>query len=250
MFNRYFEKFLSVAPVALALWRAKEAEVVSSHPLTPPCLDIGCGFGEFMGVFAPGEIDMGIDISSRDLAIAKSRQVYKQVQRADARKLPFKNASYQTIVSISVLEHIPRVERVFHEAYRVLKPGGTFIFTVPTNLLNESLLGARFKFYRAWFDSMFKHQPLKTKQRWLTMATNAGFSIIECQPTISRKQLHAFELGIPTAAVSQIGRLVTGERWVQWLPLKTKLCMAVTNATLKGKEAAADINIMIVCQKK
>ncbi|WP_415910605.1 class I SAM-dependent methyltransferase [Oleiharenicola sp. Vm1] len=43
--------------------------------------------------------------------------------------MPYANGSLDTIVSISVIEHIPAIERALAEMYRCLKPGGRLLIT-------------------------------------------------------------------------------------------------------------------------
>ena len=45
----------------------------------------------------------------------------------------YADEEFDIVVSNDVLEHIPSYKAAFAEAYRVLKPGGKFIFTVPFN---------------------------------------------------------------------------------------------------------------------
>lgn len=49
----------------------------------------------------------------------------------DARKLPFKNSSFEAVVCNSVLEHIYEVDRVVEECFRILKDGGIIYMCVP-----------------------------------------------------------------------------------------------------------------------
>ena len=49
----------------------------------------------------------------------------------DGRTLPFQDGSIDCVLETEVLEHCPRPERVTDEAWRVLKPGGFLLFTVP-----------------------------------------------------------------------------------------------------------------------
>jgi len=100
----YFEKYLDIAPFSLALWRAVEAkELKLVKELTKyqrPILDIGCGFGEFSGVFFTSTIEVGIDISPNDLLKAAQGKTYKNLYVEDARKLSFSNKTFYTVISI------------------------------------------------------------------------------------------------------------------------------------------------------
>jgi ubiquinone/menaquinone biosynthesis C-methylase UbiE len=61
---------------------------------------------------------------------------------AGATKLPFKDSTFDSIVSWEVLEHIPEntEDTMFQEVYRVLKPGGTFYLSTPFNAPFSTLL--------------------------------------------------------------------------------------------------------------
>jgi SAM-dependent methyltransferase len=51
------------------------------------------------------------------------------VQCGDATAMPYPDCSFSNVVSFSVLHHVPSAalqNRLFAEAYRVLRPGGTF----------------------------------------------------------------------------------------------------------------------------
>ena len=54
------------------------------------------------------------------------------VLRGDATRLPFRDGSFDVIVTSEVLEHIQDDVTALAELSRVLKPGGTFAATVPS----------------------------------------------------------------------------------------------------------------------
>src|SRR5437879_5088350 len=99
--EKYFRRYLQIAPLGLSLWRSVEAKHLSKITLKRRILDIGCGFGEFAKAFADEQMDMGIDNNSRDLYIAAKGKKYKNLTLADARDLPFADNSYASIFSIS-----------------------------------------------------------------------------------------------------------------------------------------------------
>ena len=49
----------------------------------------------------------------------------------DITRLTFADASFDIIVSSDVLEHVPDLDAAFRESFRVLRPGGAHVFTVP-----------------------------------------------------------------------------------------------------------------------
>jgi len=62
---------------------------------------------------------------------AAARGKYPLTVQSSGDKMPFEDASFQTVISNSVLEHIPDLDAVLLETARVLKPGGMFIFASP-----------------------------------------------------------------------------------------------------------------------
>ena len=53
------------------------------------------------------------------------------IRHEDVMNLSFAEDFFDRVLSFDVLEHVPDPERAFREIFRVLKPGGVFIFSVP-----------------------------------------------------------------------------------------------------------------------
>ena len=51
--------------------------------------------------------------------------------RLDMSNMEVQDASYDIVMAFDVLEHVPDYKKALEEVYRVLKPGGFGIFTVP-----------------------------------------------------------------------------------------------------------------------
>ena len=220
--EKYFRKYLKIGPLGLALWRSVEAKHLGRVSLKHPILDLGCGFGEFAVAYADEPIDMGIDISSKDLYIASKTQKYKNLTLADARDLPFADNSYASIFSISTLEHIENSDKVLKEAYRVLKPGGIIFLTLETNEVDSAT------FYRPFlkriglsgisnlvqksYDTLFHRQTLLSKAVWKKKVEKAGFILQKTQDIICPKVNKLFDILLVTASPSQIFRVFFGRR--------------------------------------
>jgi 2-polyprenyl-6-hydroxyphenyl methylase / 3-demethylubiquinone-9 3-methyltransferase len=96
-------------------------------------LDLGCA-GGFMAeaMAARGASVTGIDPAGRAVAAAReqSRVSGSSIDYlvGVGEQLPFKNAPFDTIVSVDVLEHVQDLAAVIAEVGRVLQPGGLFLF--------------------------------------------------------------------------------------------------------------------------
>lgn len=54
--------------------------------------------------------------------------------------LTFKDTSFDFVITEDVLEHVRNHEQAFKEIYRVLKPGGYHVFTVPCNFDQNTIV--------------------------------------------------------------------------------------------------------------
>lgn len=91
-------------------------QMIKDIPYTK-CLEIGCGSGELSKHL---NNYIGIDISPKT-----SKFII-----GDAQKLPIKDNSVDLILLLDLLEHTDD-KLVMKETYRILKPGGYVIITVP-----------------------------------------------------------------------------------------------------------------------
>jgi len=93
-------------------------------------LDAGCGTGSNITFFSQFGTTYGIDISSTATKFCRMRGI-KNVLTGDVSKLPYKNSFFDIVSCMDVLEHIENERKAIKEIFRVLKPGGVFILTVP-----------------------------------------------------------------------------------------------------------------------
>ena len=72
------------------------------------------------------------DVTGLDLVpIEKKPKNYSETVVGDCHKMPFKDKTFDTIVSGDMLEHIENPSEFFRECYRVLKDDGVLIVSTP-----------------------------------------------------------------------------------------------------------------------
>jgi SAM-dependent methyltransferase len=86
---------------------------------------------------------------------------------ADALTMPFRDRSFDTVVSFQVMEHIPEPQLFMREIFRLLKPGGHAILTTPFMWGEHE---APYDFYRY------------TRYGLKYLAEKAGFETIAIEP--------------------------------------------------------------------
>lgn len=114
-------------------------------------LDCGTGMGFYLKAIStvcPGCRLAGIDFSNKVLRFAQGHLLAPAagaapelvLARGDIHRLPFASAAFDRIVMSEVLEHLGDDATALREVWRVLKPGGLLVMTVPH------------RHYSAWYD--------------------------------------------------------------------------------------------------
>ena len=94
-------------------------------------LDVACGPGYVSAAIKErGANPTGIDFSRKMVAIARSMFPEVTFRESDAQQLPFTEASFDRALMNFGLLHLSRPERACAEAFRVLRRGGKFGFTI------------------------------------------------------------------------------------------------------------------------
>lgn len=97
----------------------------------PPFLDAACGTGLMLRHLPAGSL--GLDINPRNITKARRHAGDAQLVHGDIETLPCPDESFSTVIATEVLEHLPNPEVALAELWRVLKPGGWLLGTVPND---------------------------------------------------------------------------------------------------------------------
>ncbi|HVC92584.1 MAG TPA: class I SAM-dependent methyltransferase [Pirellulales bacterium] len=128
--KRDFYQRMPPLPVPLDRGRVANAWM----PKGGQVLDIGCGAGYHVRHFARRAARVvAIDVDPVTLHLARRRVRSSRVTflRYDGSELPFADASFDTVSMLDVLEHVADRESLVSEIFRVLRPGGHWIVSVP-----------------------------------------------------------------------------------------------------------------------
>lgn len=212
-------------PYFRAMLRAVEGSFYQGLELPSPVLDMGSGDGHFASVTFDRPLDVGLDPWWPP--ILESRRdhpwTYKQLVCADGSRIPFDDGYFRSVVSTSVLEHIPHIQEVLDDVGRVVAPGGYFIFCVPNQRFPELLLGVQFfrklglkgaaNWYSRFFNRIARHQHCDGPEVWEQRLSHSGFKIVRHWDYFSPESLHRLEVGHVLSLPALFWKKLTG-KWV------------------------------------
>lgn len=106
-------------------------------------LDLGCGPGG-VSFSVADKVDevVAIDPDSETIRIAKTlfQKPNIQFRQADFFEAGLKDSSFDGVLFLEVIEHVPEPYRFLREIRRVLKPGGKLILSTPNVLSYRAII--------------------------------------------------------------------------------------------------------------
>lgn len=125
-------------------WLARQ-RAARADALIPPAarsgaiLDVGCGSFPYFLSQTRFARRAGVDRHVAGAAVEGIELRDFDIDHAD--RLPFEDASFDVVTMLAVFEHIkkPRLSLLLGEVDRVLKPGGVFVMTTPSDLAEPVL---------------------------------------------------------------------------------------------------------------
>ena len=110
-------------------------ELIGDYPITGQrVLDVGCGRGGTVHViktmFDAGTIT-GLDLSSQAIAFCRQAHAGPTVKffEGDAEELPFEDGSFDIVTNVESSHSYPDINAFYAGVFRVLTPGGAFLYT-------------------------------------------------------------------------------------------------------------------------
>jgi SAM-dependent methyltransferase len=206
-----------------SLLRSTECKLYQDVPMDRPTLDIGCGDGFFASACFESPLEVGVDPSTRYMKEAKESRAYRYLIRASGTSLPFPEGHFGSVVSNSVLEHIPDLDGTLKEIHRVLQESAYFVFTVPAGDYTDYLLGTHIfrslhlhafeKLYSRYFDFISRHIHSLSHDGWIQKLETIGFEVVDSRDYFSREAMRIFDLAHWLVYPAFIVKKLTN-RWV------------------------------------
>lgn len=137
--ERMIEEFYLSSPekYLIYLFHIATYNFARNYVIGRQVLDYGCGSGYGTRYIATDCANIiGVDIAADAIEYARTHYqsanlTYQCIDPADRTPLPFADASFDTVLSFQVIEHIPDAISYLSEIHRLLKPGGVFICATP-----------------------------------------------------------------------------------------------------------------------
>lgn len=121
-------------------WYESVSRNIKDHP-GGDILEIGCGRGKFaiwLAKMMPQFKVTGVDFSQTAIELATqsaaSQKTGVSFIQGDATALPIADDSFDLVISCECMEHVEEPSKMAREMARVLKPGGRFCLTTPSQL--------------------------------------------------------------------------------------------------------------------
>jgi len=126
-------------------------------------LDAGCGTGQMTKRLGAIGLAFGLDSAPEAIAFARSRGVERLAQGSITAP-PFANGAFDCVLALDVIEHVDDDFGILTSLFKILRPGGHLIVTVPA-------------FDALWseHDEINHHKRRYRASQLKTLIENAGF---------------------------------------------------------------------------
>lgn len=203
-FGREWNRFNHFTQQSIEVCSAEYFDLLDEHILTPTSqlLDAGCGSGRFTGYLSSraGFIE-AIDPSDAIFSAAKEWQDLQNVRfsKASIGELPFADESFDLVLSVGVLHHIPNTQQALNDCVAKVKKGGWMYCYLYHNLEMYGPVKKSLYFMSEWLRKAICKLPHQPKQ-WACDALAVG-------------------LYLPIIGLGRLLRWVGCKKWADQMPL-------------------------------
>ena len=161
--------------------RAEADARVMSLPAKPGGRLLEVGFGSAQTLRRMRTLGWAVQgVEFDPIAVRNAASFGLDVYQGDLSAQKFAEASFDSVVSSHVIEHLPDPEGFLRECWRILKPGGIFLAYTP----NSGSYGHCI-FKRDWRGlEPPRHLHIFNSTNLVTMGLNAGLASITCRTTV------------------------------------------------------------------
>ena len=149
-------------------------------------LEAGCGIGRWVFYLQRLGYDItGIDIAADALRMAREYDPHAPIHEDNVLHTSYPPGHFGAVISLGVVEHFEQgPQAAFAEAYRVLRGGGLFFVTVPTQNFSRICIANSLKELKRWYRRRkgvrFVFEEYRyTRREFHRLLEQAGFSVID-----------------------------------------------------------------------
>lgn len=165
-------------------------------------LDLGCGTG-LMGVELEGRTAqmVGVDLSAKMLEKARERNLYARLVQADLVEMMHKepDCSFDLVVAADVFVYVGKLDALFEQTRRLLRPGGLFAFSV-----EAAVPGLHAQAGETGYHLHERGRYVHTREYIERLGTSHGLALHEMRDAVCRE-----DKGVPVRAYLVLFRHVT-----------------------------------------
>ena len=160
----------------------------------------------------------GLDIDIQLIHEAQTQTARSHFVRGSAQELPFSEATFDLVIALHLIEHLPEPACFFAEARRVLRGKGLLMIATP----NPKGVGARLmgKRWAGWHDE--SHINLNPPTYWRELIRGNGFIILK-DGTTGLSGIPVFQK-LPMALINWVPLFLFG--FFPWMHGEAYVCVA------------------------
>jgi SAM-dependent methyltransferase len=139
-------------------------------------LEIGCGGGTLLHRLKASGLDI-VGVETNPQRIEESRLAHGPlpIQQVSGSPLPFRDRTFDIVLSFDVFEHIPDSDAHLAEVRRVLKPGGWYLLQTPNRWTNAIFETIRWRSFSKW---KVDHCSLHSYSQLRDRLARQGFDVV------------------------------------------------------------------------